>query len=52
MLSKHQQGRKPRQILCYILQEEDFHHKERPSTQKGAQTLEHWRPREVHTFPK
>jgi hypothetical protein len=33
-------GRKPSQILCYILQEKDLHHQERPNTQEGAQTLE------------
>ena len=33
-------GRKPSQILCYILQEKDLHHQERLSTQEGAQTLE------------
>jgi hypothetical protein len=33
-------GRKPSQILCYILQEKDLHHQERPSTQEGAQALE------------
>jgi hypothetical protein len=37
LLSK---GRKPSQILCYIIQEKDFHHQERPITQEGAQTLE------------
>jgi hypothetical protein len=29
-------GRKPSQILCYILQEKDLHLQERPSTQEGA----------------
>ena len=33
-------GRKPSQILCYILQEKDLHCQERPSTQEGAQTPE------------
>jgi hypothetical protein len=33
-------GRKPNQILCYILQEKDCHHQERPRTQEGSQTLE------------
>jgi hypothetical protein len=33
-------GRKPSQILCYILQEKYLHHQERPITQEGAQTLE------------
>ena len=33
-------GRKPIQIICYILQEKDLHHQERPSTQECAQTLE------------
>jgi hypothetical protein len=33
-------GRKPSQILCYILQEKDLHQQERPSTQEGAQTIE------------
>jgi hypothetical protein len=33
-------GKKPSQILCYILQEKDLHHQERPSTQEGAKTLE------------
>jgi hypothetical protein len=33
-------GRKPTQILCYILQEKDIHHQEIPSTQEGSQTLE------------
>jgi hypothetical protein len=33
-------GRKPNQILCYILQEKYLHHQEIPSTQEGAQTLE------------
>jgi hypothetical protein len=33
-------GRKPNQILCYILQEKDLHHQERPSAQEGSQTLE------------
>ena len=33
-------GRKPSQILCYILQEKDLHHEERLSTQEGTQTLE------------
>jgi hypothetical protein len=47
-----QQGKKPSQILRYILQEKDLHHQERPSTQEGAQTLEDWRPREVRTSPK
>jgi hypothetical protein len=32
-------GRKPNQILCYILQEKDLHHQERPSTQEGAKPL-------------
>jgi hypothetical protein len=27
-------GRKPSQILCYILQEKDLHHQERPSTRE------------------
>jgi hypothetical protein len=34
-------GRKPSQILCYNLQEKDLYHQEIPSTQEGAQTLEH-----------
>jgi hypothetical protein len=33
-------GRKPNQILRYILQEKDLHHQEIPSTHEGAQTLE------------
>jgi hypothetical protein len=33
-------GRKPSQILCYIRQEKDLHHQEKPSTQEGAQALE------------
>jgi hypothetical protein len=33
-------GRKPSEILCYILQEKDLHHEERLSTQEGTQTLE------------
>ena len=33
-------GRKPSQILCYILQEKYLHHQEITSTQEGAQTLE------------
>jgi hypothetical protein len=33
-------GRKPSQILCYILQEKYLHHQERPSTQEGSQALE------------
>ena len=33
-------GTNTNQILCYILQEKDLHHQERPSIQEGAQTLE------------
>ena len=29
-------GRKPSQILCYIIQEKDLHLQERPNTQEGA----------------
>jgi hypothetical protein len=43
-------GRKPIQILCYILQDKYLHYQERPSTQEVSQTLEDYHPREVHTF--
>jgi hypothetical protein len=33
-------GRKPNQIIFYILQEKYLQHQEIPSTQEGAQTLE------------
>jgi hypothetical protein len=33
-------GRKPSQILFYILQEKDLYHQEKTSTQEGSQTLE------------
>jgi hypothetical protein len=44
-------GRKPSQILCYILQEKDLH-QDKPSTQEGASNPRTLAPkRGAHLFP-
>jgi hypothetical protein len=43
-------GRKPNQILCYILQEKDLHHQEILSTQEGASNPRTLTPKRANNF--